>query len=472
MQSGLFRFLSPPSFDRAQYLVESAWLEHAPFAYHIVSVLQPKVLVELGTYHGFSFFAFCQAIDKYSVDTFAYAIDTWTGDEHAGLYGDQVFAQVRNIHTRYSAYSTLIRSTFSQAVSEFADGSIDLLHIDGRHLYDDVKRDFEEWAPKLSKNAIVLFHDTNVHDHNFGVWRYFDELRERHSTFNFTHGNGLGVLAVGDVPEALRAFFEADSDTTAVIRLVYSRLGQCVTDAYNARRLGDIEARYDAQGAEIAALQGAAAGRASEVEELRQQISDLKKVSDQNTNVIVELSEDRTRSAELEQRIADLKKLSDQNTNVIVELSEKLLYDPSRSLADRLDRRVVALEELARKLDVGLSQARDKLDVGLSQARDKLDMLDVGLSQAKDKLDVGLSQAREATFRAADSLSVIADRLDQHSVHTNGHLAEIDRRMAKAERRILRLRWHAAILMPLTGPFVLVFRYIWKKISPLIKRSK
>jgi hypothetical protein len=42
----------------------------------------------------------------------------------------------------YSAFSTLIRLTFDDALGDFADGSLDLLHIDGRHLDADVGDDF------------------------------------------------------------------------------------------------------------------------------------------------------------------------------------------------------------------------------------------------------------------------------------------------------------------------------------------
>jgi hypothetical protein len=50
----------------------------------------------------------------------------------------------------YSALSTLIRLTFDDALGDFADGSLDLLHIDGRHLDDDAAHDFETWLPKLT----------------------------------------------------------------------------------------------------------------------------------------------------------------------------------------------------------------------------------------------------------------------------------------------------------------------------------
>src|SRR5262249_14536982 len=122
---------------------QPAWLEHAPFAFWLIEALRPRLLVELGTHGGFSYFSFCQAVHRLCLDTRCYAVDTWKGDEHEGLYGEETYERVRAKHDRlYAGFSTLVRSTFDEALPHFADGTVDLLHIDGRHLYADVKHDF------------------------------------------------------------------------------------------------------------------------------------------------------------------------------------------------------------------------------------------------------------------------------------------------------------------------------------------
>lgn len=182
-----------------------AWISHIPFAFWLVLALRPRRFVELGTHTGVSFSAFCQAISTLGLETEAYAVDTWQGDEHAGFYGDLIFNDVSGFTTeRYGSFSHLLRMTFDEALEHFTDGSIDLLHIDGLHTYDAVKHDFETWRPKLSRGAVVLFHDTQVREGGFEVWRLFAELAARYPSFEFAHGHGLGVICMdGEVPQPL-----------------------------------------------------------------------------------------------------------------------------------------------------------------------------------------------------------------------------------------------------------------------------
>lgn len=219
--------ISPVSFWLPDYICPSAWIEHAPFAFWICEALRPRRFVELGTHDGYSYFAFCQAIDRLRLGTTAFAVDTWKGDEDAGFYDESVFRSVaaRN-EENYSAFSSLIRSTIDDAPGYFADGSVDLLHIDGGHFYDDVKHDFTLWRPKLTEDAVVLFHDTNARERGFGVWKFFEKVAAQHPSFQFLHGHGLGVLIPGDrVPAPLAPLLEASRETAYQIRATYAALG-------------------------------------------------------------------------------------------------------------------------------------------------------------------------------------------------------------------------------------------------------
>ena len=210
------------------WLPQSHWLEHIPFAFHIVELTRPQVFVELGVFAGASYCAFCQALDALAIPCQAYGVDNWTGDPHNGDTAPEVLGQLRAHHDpRYAPFSRLVPSSFDSAVTHFADGSIDLLHIDGYHTYQAVRHDFETWKPKLSERAVVLFHDTNVREYDFGVWQFWEELSQIYPSFNFLHEHGLGVLAVGTaIPDAMREFLATANDHPERVRALFSRLGQ------------------------------------------------------------------------------------------------------------------------------------------------------------------------------------------------------------------------------------------------------
>jgi predicted O-methyltransferase YrrM len=227
-------WISAASFWVPSHLVYSAWLEHGPFASWLMDALRPRTFVELGTHNGFSYFAFCQAIERLGLDTRTWALDTWAGDEHAGFYGDEIYNLVSGVNdANYSEFSTLLRGYFSDGLDSFDDGSVDLLHIDGRHTYDDVKQDFESWLPKVSDRGVVVFHDIAEHENDFGVWQLWDEISVTHPSFAFEHGHGLGVLIVGaNAPESIHRFVAAGRDSADDIRADYSSLGEAIAQRY------------------------------------------------------------------------------------------------------------------------------------------------------------------------------------------------------------------------------------------------
>jgi hypothetical protein len=264
--------ISPASFWVPDYICQSAWIEHAPFAFWLCEALRPRCYVELGTHYGYSYFAFCQAIDRLGLGTTAYAVDTWKGDEHAGFYDESVFQSVATRNSeKYSAFSSLIRSTFNDALGYFTDGSVDLLHIDGRHLYDDVAHDFTTWRPKLSEDAVVLFHDTNVREREFGVWKFFERVATQHPSFQFFHGSGLGVLIPGDsIPASLAPLLQTSPETAQQIRAAYAVLGGALTRAPLGERHRAIEAyntEHTQSPGEIEALKARIATTVSERDE-------------------------------------------------------------------------------------------------------------------------------------------------------------------------------------------------------------
>jgi GT2 family glycosyltransferase/glycosyltransferase involved in cell wall biosynthesis len=208
------------------------WSGHVPFAFWLVNQIRPRRIVELGVFSGTSYCAFCEEVVRSGLSTSCFGIDTWAGDDHAGHYRDDVLAELRAHHDpRYGEFSTLLRMDFDNAVGQFEDGSIDLLHIDGFHTYDAVRHDFETWLPKLSSSAVVLFHDIAVRANEFGVWRFWREVQDKYPGFAFDHSFGLGVLAVGaQAPLKLAALLNENGSERDEMREQFSAFGKRIAD--------------------------------------------------------------------------------------------------------------------------------------------------------------------------------------------------------------------------------------------------
>jgi hypothetical protein len=224
-------WLSPTSYwFPTHYYETKAWVTHAPFAFWLVDVLRPRSIVELGTHYGFSCFVFAEAVRRLGLDSTITALDSWAGDDQAGAYGENVYESVvATVEQEYPDTVRLLRGYFEESRPQIEDDSVDLLHIDGRHGYEDVLADYTSWRSTVRQGGIILFHDIAEHQPGFGVFQLWEELRAQHPTFEFEHGHGLGVLAVGEVrAEPLVALFNADATTSARVRAEYERLGAAV----------------------------------------------------------------------------------------------------------------------------------------------------------------------------------------------------------------------------------------------------
>ena len=265
-----------PLFLRPRRLgLESAWYGHVPFAHWLIAACAPRLLIELGTHNGVSYAAFCEAMARYAGQGRAFAVDTWAGDEHAGHYGDEVYWSLLQFHdAHYAGFSTLLRSTFEKALPYFTDGSVDLLHIDGLHTYEAVRHDWDTWRPKLSDRAVVLFHDTNVRERGFGVWRLWEELRETAPHFEFLHEHGLGVLAFGtDAPARVKELCAlADPAAVGAVRQRFGQLGERWIEA--SQSLASLAGRQAAE-ASLAGATAEIAAAKTELDRLWQSERDL-----------------------------------------------------------------------------------------------------------------------------------------------------------------------------------------------------
>ena len=230
----------PISYQMPERLTDaSSWHGLIPLAFVLMDLHRPRVFVELGTHKGDSYCAFCQAVSTLELPTSCWAVDTWLGDEHAGRYDSSVYDQLREWHDpRFGRFSTLIRSTFDQALTQFSDGSIDLMHIDGLHTYEAVRHDFESWLPKMSNRGLILFHDIVERERDFGVWRLWEELAARYPAMEFRFSHGLGLIGVGKaIDSSVKELFSMDTAGRNVLEQHFFSLGERVVYMHRSREL-------------------------------------------------------------------------------------------------------------------------------------------------------------------------------------------------------------------------------------------
>lgn len=191
--------VSDPRYDADQLnpkLKFAYWEGHRDFAYDLLQFVRPERLVELGSQYGCSLFSFCQAVRDFKLDTEINAVDMWSGDIGAEITGEEVYALVQKTAATYypEVNLHLFQMCFDDARPNFADNSIDILHIDGGHTFEDVEHDFTTWLPKLKENGIVLFHDVYSPIDQGSCDHWEKTKKEYDCYFDFTHSCGLGIL--------------------------------------------------------------------------------------------------------------------------------------------------------------------------------------------------------------------------------------------------------------------------------------
>lgn len=116
-------------------------------------------IVELGSYQGKSAIYLSQG-SKIIGGGKIFAIDNFIGDKYMGVRKSSYYDKFISNIKKYSLEDFVepIKGDFSE-IAKGWNKPIRLLFIDGAHGYEDAKRDFENWEPKVAERGIIVFHD-------------------------------------------------------------------------------------------------------------------------------------------------------------------------------------------------------------------------------------------------------------------------------------------------------------------------
>jgi hypothetical protein len=104
------------------------------------------------------------------------------------FFGKELFSKVYNRFLQFIEEGRVIihRGYSPEALDYFADGSVDLVYIDGDHSYEAVKRDMDRSWPLLREGGVLAGHDLCTNwaradrSYDFGIRQAVDEFCAEH----------------------------------------------------------------------------------------------------------------------------------------------------------------------------------------------------------------------------------------------------------------------------------------------------
>ncbi|SRX75619.1 class I SAM-dependent methyltransferase [Aequorivita antarctica] len=172
-----------------------------------IKAAEPKVVVEIGTKKGGSFFIWA----RYLKPRHLISIDL-PGGIHGGGFPKQKipFMKFFVSDDKHAKVSIILgdshqTETLEKLKSVLKGEKIDFLFIDGDHRYEGVKSDFEMYKPLVKPGGLIGFHDivdTEYH-HNLNCYvdKLWNEIKGDYEYIEFIQNHtqnkyGIGVLKV------------------------------------------------------------------------------------------------------------------------------------------------------------------------------------------------------------------------------------------------------------------------------------
>ncbi len=171
----------------------------------MVRKIRPAVVVEIGTFKGGTLYCWSNVARP---DALLVSIDLPGGD-FGGGYEESAVTRFREFVKPSQDLHCLREDSHSprtrQRLLDVLGGRpIDFLFIDGDHLYEGVRNDYEMYAPLVRKGGVVAFHDIVKHppEARCEVDRFWNEVKKTGAGFEefvetWDRGwGGIGAMVV------------------------------------------------------------------------------------------------------------------------------------------------------------------------------------------------------------------------------------------------------------------------------------
>jgi predicted O-methyltransferase YrrM len=187
------------SFQYLTFSIKPAQVKHEiAKLLEIVKELEPKTILEIGTFDGGTLFLFSRIADPeatvISVDLPGGGYPEWKKPLLEGFAknGQKIKLLRANSHSK---------ETIDLVKAALGNRLIDFLFIDGDHTYEGVKMDFKMYSPLVRAGGIIAFHDIVKHPPETGcrVNTLWNEIKNNYEYFEIIEDikqnwAGIGVI--------------------------------------------------------------------------------------------------------------------------------------------------------------------------------------------------------------------------------------------------------------------------------------
>jgi len=168
--------------------------------FEIVSNLQVKNALEIGTYGGGTLFMTCRVADP---DATIISVDLPGGRFGRGYVWPRKFVY-RSFAKSKQTLHLLRKDSHDPKTLDIARlllkaKDLDFLFIDGDHTYDGVRADFEMYAPLVRDGGVVAFHDIARHPPEMGceVDRFWNGIKDKYRHVEIVKDRSQGWAGIG-----------------------------------------------------------------------------------------------------------------------------------------------------------------------------------------------------------------------------------------------------------------------------------